>query len=235
MAGRRPDAEELYDRYLDACHSGTVEEPDTFFERHPGISTTGRERIRTLHRAIAGGDDGALPFERLGEYRLIRRLGTGGMGTVYLAEQPSLKRLVALKVIRPELQASETAVRRFEREALAIGRLRHPNVVTVLELGEEHDVRFLAMELVAGRPMDDVLADGRPPVPRTLRWIAALASALDAAHAEGIVHRDVKPGNVLVAPDDRPVLLDFGMAHLAEIEATTLTRSFAGSPPYAAP
>jgi len=230
-----PDVEHFYDRYLDACHGGEAEDPDAFFARHPGIDTEERGQIRALHRVLreAAGDE--LPFDRLGDYRLLKRLGGGGMGTVYVAEQVALRRIVALKVIRPELQASDTAMRRFEREALAIARLRHPNVVTVHELGAAGDVRYLAMELVPGRPLRDVIAGERPAVPRILSWIRQVARALHAAHEQGVVHRDVKPSNILITPEDRAVLLDFGMAHLTEVGATTLTRSFAGSPSYAAP
>ncbi len=242
--GRRdttpPDVEPFYDLYLDACRAGGAEDPDAFFARQPGIETGERQQIRALHRVLGEASGDKLPFERLGAYRLLKRLGGGGMGTVYVAEQDAPRRLVALKVIRPELQASETVLKRFEREALAIAKLRHPNVVTVYELGNAHGVRYLAMEFVPGQPLSEIVAASgaageRPPVPRILGWIRQVAGALDAAHKEGVVHRDVKPANILITPDDRAVLLDFGMAHLTEVEATTLTRSFAGSPSYAAP
>jgi formylglycine-generating enzyme required for sulfatase activity len=237
MLGARmsDEGEALYDTYLDACYSGDAEDPEAFFARHPGLDTTGRERIKALHRVVTEASEHELPFETLGGYRLLRRLGGGGMGTVYLAEQASLRRFVALKVIRPELQASPTALKRFEREALAIAKLRHPNAVTIHELGAEGDVRYLAMELVPGRPLREVVTVEKPHLTRVLSWIRQVALALQAAHEQGIVHRDVKPGNILITPEDRAVLLDFGLAHLTEVEATTLTRSFAGSPSYAAP
>jgi len=229
------NVEALYDTYLDACYSGGAEEPEAFFARHPGLDTTGRERIRALHRVVTEVSGNELPFEKLGGYKLLRRLGGGGMGTVYLAEQVALRRFVALKVIRPELQASATALKRFEREALAIAKLRHPNAVTIHELGVDGDVRYLAMELVPGRSLREVVLVEKPHLSRVLGWIRQVALALHAAHEQGIVHRDVKPGNILITPEDRAVLHDFGLAHLTEVEATTLTRSFAGSPSYAAP
>ena len=232
---RDENVEALYDTYLDACYSGEAEDPEVFFERHPGLDTTGRERIKALHRVVTEASEDKIPFEKLGGYRLLRRLGGGGMGTVYLAEQVALRRFVALKVIRPELQASPTALKRFEREALAIAKLRHRNAVAIHELGEDKGIRFLAMELVPGRPLREVVSVEKPHVTRVLSWIRQVALALHAAHEQGIVHRDVKPGNILVTPEDRAVLLDFGLAHLTEVEATTLTRSFAGSPSYAAP
>jgi predicted Ser/Thr protein kinase len=234
----KPDGEALYDRYLDAWLAGEGEAPDRFLARHPDLGEEWRERIRRLHDVLTEAGDadaGRPPFERLGGYRLLRRIGGGGMGTVFLAEQEGLRRLVALKLIRPELQASKTALQRFEREAKAVARLRHPNVVRVLELGEDQGAHFLAMEYVPGRPLAHLVAEERPHVSRVLRWTEELAHALHDAHAHRIVHRDVKPNNILITPEDRAVLLDFGMAHLRETAATRLTRSFAGSPSYAAP
>jgi len=157
------------------------------------------------------------------------------MGNVYLAEQQGLGRIVALKVIRPELRGSREATARFEREAQAIARLRHPNLVTVYGAGVEQGVHFLAMELVPGRGLDDLLARDPPPWRRAVGWAAQLARALAYAHAQGIVHRDVKPANIRITPDDRPLLLDFGVAYDMGADRTALTRTFAGSPAYAAP
>jgi len=234
------DIEAIYDEYLDASLTGEPEDPASFFARHPGLDTHGRERIEALHGVLTGAEDdpdaeSKPPFERIGDYRLLRTIGHGGMGTIYLAEQQSLGRLVALKLLRPELSASKSALRRFQREAKVIARLSHPNVVKVHELGEDRGVRFIAMELVPGRALHRVLPRGRPALDRTLAWMEQLARALQAAHDEGIVHRDVKPANILITPDDRPVLLDFGMAHLASADGTRLTQTFAGSPSYAAP
>ncbi|MHC4953327.1 MAG: protein kinase domain-containing protein [Planctomycetota bacterium] len=234
------DAEAIYDRYLDASLTGEPEEPAAFFARYPSIDTHGRERIEALHTVLTGadpeGEDGTrLPFERVGGYRLLRVIGRGAMGAVYLADQEALGRLVALKLLRPQLSMSRSALERFRREAKIIARLSHPNVVKVHELGEEDGTQFLAMELVPGRSLQSLLIRGRPSLERTLAWVEQCARALQAAHDEGIVHRDVKPGNILVTPDDRAILLDFGMAHLAGADGTRLTQTFAGSPSYAAP
>ncbi|MHC4338744.1 MAG: bifunctional serine/threonine-protein kinase/formylglycine-generating enzyme family protein [Planctomycetota bacterium] len=233
-----PDGEALYDQFLDAWLAGAGEEPEQFFTRHPQLDQKGRERIRQLHAVLTQTgepDRERLPFDKLGGYRLLRRIGGGGMGAVFLAEQQSLRRLVALKVIRPELQTSRTALKRFLREATAVARLRHPNVVRVYELGEEQGTHFIAMEYVPGRLLSELVAEERPVLSRTLRWVSELADALHETHRHGVVHRDVKPGNILITPDERAVLLDFGMAHLKETQATRLTRTFAGSPSYAAP
>jgi len=232
------DGERLYDRFLDAWLRGKGEGADAFLARYPSLDEGWRRRIRQLHDVLAQPgepDRERLPFEHLGGYRLLRRIGSGGMGAVFLAEQTELRRLVALKVVRPELQASSTALRRFRREAKAVARLRHPNVVRILELSEEQGTHFIAMEYVPGRPLSELLAGDRPHLSRILRWIESLAFALEDAHEHRIVHRDVKPSNILVTPEDRAVLLDFGMAHLRETHATRITRSFAGSPSYAAP
>ncbi len=232
------DGEQLYDQFLDGWLSGTGEDATAFLARHPHLDAQWRGRIRQLHDVLAQRGEPQrerLPFDKLGDYRLLRRIGGGGMGTVYLAEQLALRRLIALKIVRPEFQASATALERFQREARAVARLRHHNVVRIQELGEDQGTHFIAMEYVPGRPLAELLAEDRPHVSRVLRWADEIAQALEEAHEQGVVHRDVKPSNILITPDDRPVLLDFGMAHLKESEASRLTKSFAGSPSYAAP
>ncbi len=247
--------EELYDRYLDAALEGRVEDPAAFLGRHPGAGDALRGKLAAVHRVVATGQaartarsgrreplpaDPGLPFERLGEFRLLRRLEQGGMGTVYLAEQGSLGRLVALKVLRPELEDSPTAAARLEREALAVAKLDHPHVVKIHAVGGDHGVRFLAMEFVQGRGLDELFAEAaargeRVAASDLLRWGAQLARALAAAHAQGIVHRDVKPANVRVTPDGRAMLLDFGIARDLRTAGLTMTGPLIGSPVYAAP
>ncbi|MDJ0973284.1 MAG: protein kinase [Planctomycetota bacterium] len=246
--------DDLYDRYLDACLEGTAEPPEAYLAGHPGASAGLRRRLDSLYRAIGtragaglgtavdatGGTapptaSGDLPFARIGGYRLLRRLGTGGMGTVYLAEQDTLRRRVALKIVRSELRQSDVIVRRFEREAQSVARLRHPNIVTVYEFGTEDDCNFIAMELVRGRPLDEVLREDPPEHAQILAWSIQVARALAYAHEQGIVHRDVKPQNIMITSEGRAVLLDFGVAHVMGTQVTRLTSDFAGSPLYAAP
>ena len=226
----------LYDQYLEACLAGRIEEPATFLARHPDASDDARAGVEAVYRNLHAGEP-ALQFERLGEFRLLEPLDAGGMGNIYVAEQESLGRVVALKIVRPEFAGSEDAQKRFEREAHLVAQLHHPNIVTVHASGTDHGVRYLAMEMVPGRQLDDMLAAvaaGRETLEpaRIVRLMAQLARALDYAHSRGIVHRDVKPSNIRIAPDDTPRLLDFGIAH--EMGATQ-TMSFAGSPSYAAP
>ena len=248
-AGRRESDEALYDSYLDAALSGRLEDPAAFLARHPDAGAALRARLSGLHRMIADQPAGShsplpdtpepqegLPFERLGEFKVLRHLDAGGMGSVYLARDERLGRLVALKVVRPELRASRITAARFEREAMAVARLSHPNIVNLYSVGEQDGVAFLAMEFAPGQTLDEVIAgDETPAVARVIEWGIALADGLACAHRGGIVHRDVKPSNVLIRPDGRPLLLDFGIAQDAETDALTPSGPFVGSPLYAAP
>jgi len=191
--------------------------------------------------AVATGRGTKLPAVReVGDFRLLRTLGEGGMGVVYLAEQRSLGRLVALKVLRAELTASAAAVLRLQREARAIARLSHANVVRVLGVGSEAGVHYVAMELVPGTSLEAMIEaaarGGRGlPIRDVLELGAQLAAALGCAHAAGVLHRDVKPANVRVTPEGRAVLLDFGLSRSLEDPALTRLGHFQGTPHYAAP
>ncbi len=158
---------------------------------------------------------------RVGRYRLIRRLGEGGMGIVYEAEQDQPHRLVALKILRAA-QADGESLERFAREAETLARVRHPAVADIYEAGSEPDgTRWIAMELVVGRTLDAWLREERPELPRILRLFASLADGMHAAHVRGVIHRDLKASNILVEGDDAPRILDFGLARLREGEGPT--------------
>jgi Tol biopolymer transport system component len=158
------------------------------------------------------------PGEIVGHYRIVEPLGQGGMGEVFVAEDTRLNRRVALKVL-PQIFAADPVYRqRFEREAQAVAALNHPNIVTIHSV-EEHDGRLLlTMELVDGRPLGELIPKGGLPLDRILRIGMEVADALAAAQARGITHRDVKPGNVIVTPQGRAKVLDFGLAKLREAE-----------------
>ena len=167
-------------------------------------------------------------------YRVERRLGSGGMGAVYEATQLSLDRVVALKVLSPTLSADAGFRERFRREAMLQAALEHPNIVPVYEAGESDEGLFMAMRLVEGTDLKRLAEGGELEPERVLALLAHVAAALDAAHSAGLVHRDVKPQNVLV-DGDRAYLADFGLTKGAGDRGTTLTGQYLGSLDYTPP
>ena len=169
-----------------------------------------------LNRAQEAAVHAALNQPRLshiGKYRLIARVGQGGMGTVYKARQESLDKIVALKVLAPGLARQKDFVDRFIREAQASGKLNHPNVVLGIDAGEADGYYYFAMEFVDGENLKDVLErEGKLAERRALEITAAVAAALEHAHAQNIVHRDIKPGNIFIGKDGTPKLGDLGLA-----------------------
>ena len=238
MAAERERIEEVFEELVELVLRGEALDIERFLARHPELSQLERERLTVRARIFAPAADAErLPFERLGDFRLLKKLGAGGMGVVYLARQESLGRLLALKLMRPELAGDATATRRFEREARAVAQLRHPGIVTVYAAGEEQGVRYLALEYLEGSSLDELLRTEGPRLEpaRVVRWGRELAEALASAHARGVVHRDVKPSNVRIGLDGRARLLDFGLAQLADASALSASGSFRGTPYYASP
>jgi serine/threonine protein kinase len=158
------------------------------------------------------------PGTRLGNYEIVTPLGAGGMGEVYRAKDLRLGREVALKVLPADVASHTDRLARLEREARAVAALNHPNIVVLYSVEDAGAVRFLTMELVEGQSLDRHLAQGGLPLPRVLDFGIALADALTAAHAKGVVHRDLKPANVMLTPDGRIKVLDFGLAKLTALE-----------------
>jgi predicted Ser/Thr protein kinase len=171
----------------------------------------------------------------LGGYRVDGLLGQGGMGVVYEATQMSLNRRIALKVISPGLARDLPFRERFRREALAQASLDHPHVVTVHEAGEVDGHLFIAMRLVRGPSLREALDEGPMDPERALEVLEGIADALDAAHDHGVLHRDVKPSNVLVGPRDHAYLADFGLTQVAGGDQLTRSGQFVGSLAYIAP
>jgi serine/threonine protein kinase len=165
--------------------------------------------------------------ETLGPYRIVEKLGEGGMGEVYRARDTKLNRDVALKTLPAHLAADAERRTRFEREAQSLAALSHPNIVTIHSVEQADGLLFLTMECVEGTPLSDLIPKGGLPLPRILALAIPLADAVSAAHDKGITHRDLKPANVMVTADSRVKVLDFGLAKLvepapAEVLATAL-------------
>ena len=171
----------------------------------------------------------------VGPYRIVDRIGRGGMATVYRAHHPALDRFVAIKVL-PEFFAEDESYReRFQLEAQSVARLNHPNILSAFDFGQDRGVPYLVMELVEGGTLADRM--GNPmELQQVVRLLRPIASALDYAHANGVLHRDIKPSNILIRPDGTPVLADFGLAKLADsVRKLTATGVVFGTPEYMPP
>lgn len=174
-----------------------------------------------------------------GRYELLAVLGRGGMATVYQARQPALDRLVAVKVIAPSFASEPNFVERFRREARTVARLHHPHILTIYDFGDDAGLLYLVTELIEGGTLRDYLR-GPLPIPSALAILEQVGAALDYAHQQGIIHRDVKPGNIFLRGGDRQqaVLADFGIAKVvADTAGPALTQSGVGmgTPEYIAP
>jgi serine/threonine-protein kinase len=177
------------------------------------------------------------PAQTLGRYRLLAELGRGAMGVVYRAEDPMLSRTVAIKTINMVADPAERAEyeKRFYQEAKAAGGLSHPNVVTIYDIGHAGDVVYMAMEYVEGTELRDLLNRGRIDAAVAVDILAQVAEGLAYAHARGIVHRDVKPANIMVPRDGPAKIMDFGIARMRASDVKTQTGMLLGSPKYMAP
>jgi len=300
--GRRPQrdpsgVEKALEAFRDAWLEGRAPDPEAFCEEYPEFRHELRRRIeaflyvanglRELRPDLADGKTPPCPTvppgKVLGGFRIVREIGRGGMGVVFEAEEISLRRSVALKVLPSHLTLDSRVVERFRREATAASHLRHPGIVRVLSTGGEDGAHFFAMEFVEGAPLDRVLnlvrdrrleeldgtslgetvvaaahrttppkgtatasAEAAVPMATATRWgrswieavcrvVLQVADALDHAHASGIIHRDVKPSNILVRPDGSAVVTDFGLAREEGLPSLTRTGDFAGTPCYVSP
>ncbi len=251
--------------YLEERERGECASLEEFSQRHPRARDASvQERIRALESAgLLVSADASEPFpEELGDFRLLERLGGGGMGVVFRAQQRSLGREVALKLIRPEQLYFDGARERFRREVEAIARLSHPGIAAVFACGEERGVPYYAMELVDGVSLDDVLRRLRGRSPQSLSgrdfacafsgpidgelfqlpWLEAclelvrqVCAALEHAHSRGVVHRDIKPSNVMLTREGRTLVVDFGLASQRGAERLTGAGALMGSTAYMSP
>lgn len=172
---------------------------------------------------------------RFGNYQIKAKIGQGGMGAVYKVYDASLDRYVALKVVLPSHELSPSQKERFIREAKAIAKIKHPNIVSVYEIGEKPQSYF-TMDLIEGQNLSELIKSERVAIKKACDITAQLASALEAAHQKGIVHRDLKPSNIMLDAQGQALLMDFGLAKLeAEEEQLTRTGDILGTPEYMSP
>jgi eukaryotic-like serine/threonine-protein kinase len=170
----------------------------------------------------------------LGRYEITRKIGTGGMGEVYLARDAALKRKVALKILPPLLMSGEERLARFNQEAELISALNHPNIITIYEIGAENGVCYIATEYIDGETLREKMQPRKLTVPEILEIARQTASALSAAHENGVIHRDIKPENIMIRRDELVKVLDFGLAKLiesdkkADFEAATQVKTVSG-------
>ncbi|MHC5064347.1 MAG: protein kinase domain-containing protein, partial [Planctomycetota bacterium] len=259
MENRR-EAEQILADLVERRAAGESVDIGELLAAHPGLASELQQGLEgmDLLDEIASTKRFPKAPEKLGEYRILREIGRGGMGVVYEAEQESLKRKVALKVLTPAITGVQRAVKRFRREAKAAAMLQHTNIATIYGLGQEEGYWYYAMELVEGQPLSRALQgmhgeakSGDTATPAELRrdstgdqrWYAQIAEmfakvadALELAHEHGIIHRDLKPSNLLLGSDGELKIVDFGLAQLeGEGMSLTMTGDVLGTPAYMSP
>jgi len=172
-----------------------------------------------------------------GRYQIVKELGRGAMGLVYQAHDPEIDRLIALKVLREDRLTSDSFVQRFLKEGRAIGRLSHSNIVAVYDVGQDRGTVYIAMEFLAGKSLDHLLAEKQFSIPEIVILGIQVAETLDYAHQKGIVHRDVKPSNIIVQANGQIKITDFGIAHIEDPSAPVMTQAgeILGTPAYMSP
>lgn len=207
---------------------------------HPELAPHLEHALDSLELLHPSGHAPASIPTRIGDFQIVREIGRGGMGVVYEAEQLSLRRRVALKILRSINAIDDAATQRFRREAETVAQLHHTNIVPIFAVGADQGVHYYAMQFIEGRDLADLTRPGdepRPlPPPRTVaEWGLQAADALAHAHAHGVIHRDIKPSNLILAPDGRIWLTDFGLARRIDDLSLSLTGAFLGTPRYMSP
>ncbi|MHC5541616.1 serine/threonine-protein kinase, partial [Singulisphaera rosea] len=250
-SGDRTPVERLAEEFLECHRRGERPSPTEYADLHPECA----EEIRELFPALmlmerlkpATGDvtgsflEGGHELERhiperVGDFRILREAGRGGMGIVFEAHQISLNRVVALKVIRSDSFASEAEQLRFQNEAEAVAHLDHPQIVPVYEVGSRRGRHFFSMKLISGGSLDARLEEFAQDPKRSAKLVAMVAEAIHHAHQRGILHRDLKPANILLDEQGAPHVTDFGLAKRLDGDVEiTRTDILVGTPSYMAP
>jgi len=252
--------------YLDELHSGSQTNKAKFLAEHPELASfvASLEALQYLspastptvapakqadsqtepftkgadHSLPAGAETDDLPgaLSDFGKYELLGELGRGGMGVVYKARQKDLDRLVAIKMILSSRLASAEHVLRFHAEARSTARIQHPHIVQVYETGQIHGQNYFAMEYIEGPNLGDTVRDKKLSPEQAVRLLLPIVRAVGHLHAEGLIHRDLKPTNIIVDAQNRPVLTDFGLAKILDADSRlTCTGDVVGTPSYMAP
>ncbi len=227
----------VLDQYMADLKAGQAPTKEALLAAHPDLASQLAQclpGIEFIHQA-------ATPTpRRLGDFELVGEVGRGGMGVVYEARQVSLNRRVALKVLRFGVVADTEAMERFQREAETVAQLHHTNIVPIFAMGSEHGVAYYAMQFIEGQSLAAVQEEARqqlrPHKPiQVAQWGLQAAEALGHAHDRGVIHRDIKPSNLLLDPDGRIWLTDFGLAKRIDDVALSMTGAVVGTPRYMSP
>jgi len=250
--------ESAFEKFFEAWFAGKKPDPKAFVQEHPELGSKLQGKIddflfvvMDLSNALSLGKnkpDPDLITKRcvgrvIGDFRIIRPIGTGGMGIVFEAEQVSLKRKVALKILSPQLGFSDKAVLKFKREAEAGGRQHHPGIAEIYTVGVQDGIHYIAQELVEGGQnlfeyLDSLRSDGTQPsgyFRHAAKLIHDVADALEHAHASGVIHRDIKPSNIMITSDGSPKVTDFGLARVEDAISLSRTGEQSGTPCYMSP
>jgi predicted Ser/Thr protein kinase len=256
-----PRVEELLSEYSRRVAAGEPISPSDLISQNPAVADALRlhfQAAKDTGESDAAGASGtqyvrittqstipprkpgvAQPLpERFGRYRIVRSLGSGAMGDVYLADDTQLDRPVALKIPRFSDEQDDELIERFYREARAAATVRHPNLCPVYDAGEIDGIHYLSMAFIEGRPLCDLLSVKKRLAPReAATLIAKLAKALNAAHNSGVIHRDLKPANIMIDAHDEPIIMDFGLSRRTNKQDSRLTQAglVMGSPSYMSP
>jgi serine/threonine protein kinase len=230
------DVVHILDNYLEQLKAGRAPTREELLAQHPQHATQ-------LDACLAGlnflhtAQSSAPQHQQIGDFRIVREVGRGGMGAVFEAVQVSLGRRVALKILRFSSVSDNDAIERFQREAETIATLHHTNIVPIFFVGSEKSVNYYAMQFIDGRDLAQLIADKESPIPAEQAVTLGLqaAEALAHAHRRGVVHRDVKPSNLILDKEDRLWLTDFGLARRADDVTLSLSGMLLGTPRYMSP